>query len=72
MASSEAGTTAVAMDRAQLPDYAGRHLGYSPWREVAEVTEIAGGQQVKVVITFEVEGASKPACVAEQVLRYYG
>jgi acyl dehydratase len=37
-----------------------------------EATEIAGGYQVTLEVTFEVEGASKPACVAEVIFRYYG
>jgi acyl dehydratase len=39
--------------------------------EVIEVTEIAGGAQYVMKITFEVEGAAKPACVAECVYRVY-
>jgi acyl dehydratase len=30
-----------------------------------------GGVQVTMDLTFEVEGSSKPACVAELILRYY-
>ena len=36
-----------------------------------EVTEVAGGLQVKFTATFELEGGEKPACVAELVLRFY-
>jgi hypothetical protein len=39
--------------------------------ELLEVTEIAGGVQVKERFTFEVADAAKPACVAENVFRYY-
>jgi acyl dehydratase len=39
--------------------------------ELLEVNEIAGGVQVKERFTFEVEGAAKPACVAENLFRYY-
>ena len=39
--------------------------------ELLEVDEIAGGVQVKERFTFEVEGAAKPACVAENLFRYY-
>ncbi len=39
--------------------------------ELVEVTEIAGGAQYVMKITFEVEGAAKPACVAECVYRVY-
>ena len=38
---------------------------------IDEVTDIAGGIQMKVTVTFEVEGAGKPACVATLVLRQY-
>jgi acyl dehydratase len=38
---------------------------------VEDVTEIKGGVQMQVVVTFEVDGASKPACVATIVLRQY-
>jgi acyl dehydratase len=35
------------------------------------VQEISGGAQVNMEFVFEVEGASKPSCVAEVVYRYY-
>lgn len=35
------------------------------------VDDIAGGVQASVEFTFEVEGASKPSCVAEVVFRNY-
>ena len=38
---------------------------------VADVEEIAGGAQVTLALTFEVEGAPKPSCVAEAIYRYY-
>lgn len=38
---------------------------------VADVTEIDGGWQVTLGLTFELEGAAKPAVVAELVLRHY-
>ncbi len=40
--------------------------------KMAEVTEIAGGAQVTIDLTFECEGAEKPSCVATVVFRYYG
>jgi acyl dehydratase len=40
--------------------------------ELLDVTDIEGGVQVKERFTFEVEGAEKPACVAENLFRYYG
>jgi acyl dehydratase len=39
--------------------------------ELLEVSDIAGGAQVKMRFTFECEGAPKPSCVAENVFRYY-
>ena len=38
---------------------------------IKEVTEVAGGQQVILEATFEIDGGSKPACIAELVFRYY-
>jgi len=35
------------------------------------IEDIAGGVQVAMGLTFEVEGAPKPACVAEALYRYY-
>jgi acyl dehydratase len=39
--------------------------------KLVSVDDIAGGAQVCVETTFEVEGASKPSCVAELIFRYY-
>jgi acyl dehydratase len=39
--------------------------------ELMDVSDVAGGVQVKMRFTFEVEGATKPACVAENLVRYY-
>lgn len=44
------------------------------WRgggEIVEVTEVAGGLQVKLRLTVEVEGAEKPAVVADSLIRVY-
>lgn len=38
---------------------------------LAGVEEVPRGVQVVLSITFEVEGAPKPACVAEALFRYY-
>ena len=38
---------------------------------LTSVEDIAGGAQVTMEFVFEVEGASKPSCVAEVVFRYY-
>ncbi len=37
---------------------------------LSEATEIAGGVQVIVAITMEIDGQSKPACVVESVSRF--
>jgi|SRR5215211_2048778 len=39
--------------------------------ELAEVSEIPGGVQSKLVVTFEIENGDKPACVAEVLVRHY-
>lgn len=39
---------------------------------IANVEAVNGGAQVTYAVTFEVEGAPKPACVAEVVYRYLG
>ena len=38
---------------------------------LASVEDVTGGAQVTMDVTFEVEGAPKPACVAQVVYRYY-
>ena len=37
---------------------------------ITGATEIAGGVQVTVTITVEIEGAPKPACVVESISRF--
>jgi acyl dehydratase len=39
--------------------------------KLAGVEDVQGGAQATLEVTFEVEGASKPACVAEVLFRYY-
>jgi Acyl dehydratase len=39
--------------------------------EVLSVEEVPGGFQVAPRVTFEIEGGTKPAAVADMVLRYY-
>ena len=39
--------------------------------ELTKVEDIPGGVQVWMTFTFEVEGATKPSCVSENVFRYY-
>jgi acyl dehydratase len=39
--------------------------------ELGGVEDTPGGAQVTLNVTYEVEGATKPACVAEVLFRYY-
>jgi acyl dehydratase len=39
--------------------------------KVEEVTDVPGGVQMSLTLTFEVEGKEKPACVAAIVVRHY-
>jgi acyl dehydratase len=39
--------------------------------DLESVDDIEGGCQITMKLTFEVEGTTKPACVAEIVFRYY-
>src|SRR5213595_3761963 len=39
--------------------------------QLAGVEDVAGGIQATMDLTFEVQGAEKPACVAQIVFRYY-
>jgi acyl dehydratase len=38
---------------------------------VDQASEVPGGVQLQVTLTFEVEGATKPACVATILVRHY-
>lgn len=38
--------------------------------EIAAVSDVAGGIQVTIKITVEIEGEAKPACVIESLTRY--
>ena len=40
--------------------------------KLLNVEDVPGGKQVTIEATFEVEGATKPSCVAELVFRYFG
>lgn len=39
---------------------------------LAKVDDVPGGLQIMITLTFEVEGADKPVCVAESLSRVYG
>jgi len=36
-----------------------------------QLEDVAGGVQVTLTVTFEIEGGTKPVCVAEILFRYY-
>ncbi|MGB6164128.1 MAG: MaoC family dehydratase [Pseudonocardiaceae bacterium] len=48
-------------------------VGSTVWAEVllAEATEVTGGLQLVLRVTLQVEGGTKPACVADYVTRVY-
>jgi len=39
---------------------------------LVDARRMPGGARVRVLITAEIEGATKPACLAEQILAFYG
>jgi acyl dehydratase len=39
--------------------------------EIVSVEDVTDGVQVKVRVSIEVEGASKPACVVDTLSRFY-
>jgi acyl dehydratase len=38
--------------------------------EIKSVEEVAGGVQMTTLVTIELEGSDKPACVVESISRY--
>lgn len=40
-------------------------------RKLLDVTEVSGGVQIAVEVTMELQGAEKPACVAETLARIF-
>ena len=59
------------MDRLRFPAPLAVGAEFRGRGEIAEVTEIRGGMQVKVDLTVEVRDSPKPALVAECLFRYY-
>jgi acyl dehydratase len=39
--------------------------------QLAAVEDVSGGVQVTLTVTYEIEGGTKPVCVAEVLFRYY-
>ena len=67
------GATGVnyGMDRLRFPAPLPVGAEFRGVGEIAEVSEIKGGVQVKVTFTLEVRGQERPALVADCLLRYY-
>jgi acyl dehydratase len=40
--------------------------------KLADVTEVSGGAQAMIEMTWEIDGAEKPACIGEHLVRFYG
>ncbi|RKQ92153.1 acyl dehydratase [Solirubrobacter pauli] len=59
------------MDRLRFPAPLPVGERFRGTAEVAEVTEIKGGMQVKVTLEIEVDGQERPALVADCLFRYY-
>ena len=59
------------LDRVRFPSPLPVGKRYRASAKLAEVTELDGGAQAKVVASIEVEGSEKPALVAELLLRFY-
>jgi acyl dehydratase len=38
--------------------------------ELLEVTDVSGGIQTKILLTVEIEGSERPACVIESLTRW--
>jgi acyl dehydratase len=69
----EGAATAVnyGLDRLRFPAPVPVGSRFRAGAELAEVTDVPGGVQVKVVATVEVEGSPKPSLVADVLFRYY-
>jgi acyl dehydratase len=39
---------------------------------ISSVTEVKGGVQIAITFTWEIEGGTKPACVADMLIRALG
>ena len=59
------------MDRLRFPAPLPVGKAFRGVGEVAEVTEVKGGMQVKVTFTLEVRDQERPALVADCLFRYY-
>jgi acyl dehydratase len=69
---SDAATSVnYGMDRLRFPAPLPVGAAFRGAGEVAEVSEVKGGMQVKVTFTLEVKDQAKPALVADCLFRYY-
>jgi acyl dehydratase len=69
---SDAGTSVnYGLDRLRFPAPLRVGAQFRGFGEVAEITEIKGGMQVKVTFTLEVRDQERPALVADCLFRYY-
>ncbi|WP_145978776.1 MaoC family dehydratase [Granulicoccus phenolivorans] len=58
------------LDRVRFPQPVRSGSRVRGWCLVVSASAIPGGQQVVVRTTVEIEGAAKPACIADYVVRY--
>jgi acyl dehydratase len=59
------------LDRVRFPSHMPVGGKVRATLKLAEVSDIPGGAQVKIEMTFEREGGDKPVCVAEALSRVY-
>jgi len=59
------------LDKVRFPAPLPVGARYRVGARVGEVSEIRGGMQATITATVEVEGAERPACVAESIVRFY-
>ena len=72
LAVSDAGMTInYGLDRVRFPAPVPVGSKVRAGVQCRSVDDITGGVQVGLTVTFEVEGQSKPPCVAEILFRYY-
>ncbi|HLJ04467.1 MAG TPA: MaoC family dehydratase [Solirubrobacteraceae bacterium] len=60
------------LDRVRFPAPLKVGSRYRGGAEIAEVGDVPGGLQIKLLVTIEAQGSEKPVCVAEQLVRVYG
>jgi acyl dehydratase len=58
-------------DRVRFPSVVRSGARIRACAEIGNVENVAGGVQVMIRVTVEIEGGTKPACVAETLSRFY-